>query len=210
MQIFNTLGDYHSFEKVLTEACERMSMRLLAYCIMPNHWHLVVWPRKDGDLSQFMGWLTMTHTQRWHAFHNSVGTGHLYQGRFKSFLVQADDHFLTVCRYVEGNARRAGLAPKAQDWRWSSLWRRQFGDAQAKTLLSDWPLSPPRHWLDLVNKIPSKLELETLQLCIARERPFGNKSWITRIVNRFGLESTLRSRGRPRKEKQKTKPKKGS
>jgi len=200
MQIFNDTGDYFSFEKVLAEACQRARMRLLAYCVMPNHWHLVIWPRKDGDLSQFMGWLTMTHTQRWHAFHNTAGSGHLYQGRFKSFIIQADNHFLTVCRYVESNAQRAGLVQKAQDWRWNSLWRRQFGDAETKAMLSAWPLSPPHNWLELVNTLPPEKDLDALRLSVARERPFGNKTWLSRIVYRFGLEATLRSRGRPRKE----------
>lgn len=79
-------ADYAAFERVLMEACERVSMRILAYCIMPNHWHVVLWPRQDGDLSRFMGWLTLTHTQRWHAHHHTVGHGHLYQGRASSRL----------------------------------------------------------------------------------------------------------------------------
>jgi putative transposase len=64
----------------------------------PNHWHLLLWPLQDSDLSRFMDWLSLTHTQRWHAHYHNVGTGHLYQGRFKSFPVQEDDHFYTVCR----------------------------------------------------------------------------------------------------------------
>src|SRR3989442_8959181 len=118
LRLFDDEEDYAAFERVLTQACERVPMRLLAYCVMPNHWHLVLWPRGEGDLSRFMSWLTLTHTQRWHAFHQSVGTGHLYQGRFKSFVVQADDHLLTVCRYVERNALRAKLVERAEDWRW--------------------------------------------------------------------------------------------
>jgi putative transposase len=88
-RLFDDDGDYDAFERVLAPACERVSMRLLAYCVMPNHWHLVVWPQHDGDLSRFMSWVTLTHTQRWHAYRQTVGTGHLYQGRFmcgKRFL----------------------------------------------------------------------------------------------------------------------------
>ena len=80
---------------------------------MPNHWHFVLWPQGDGDLSEFMRWLTVTHTQRWHAAHHTAGTGPLYQGRFKSFPIQADDHLLTVLRYVERNALRANLVERA-------------------------------------------------------------------------------------------------
>lgn len=111
--LFDDDGDYAAFERVLSEAQKRIAMRLLAYCVMPNHWHLVLWPHRDGDLSRFISWLTLTHTQRWHAYRQTVGTGHLYQGRFKSFVVQTDEHLMTVCRYyVERNAGRpcGGLA----------------------------------------------------------------------------------------------------
>ena len=104
---------------------------LLAYCMMPDHWHLVVSPRKDGELSHYLRWLSVTHTQRWHARRGSAGTGPLYQGRFKSFPVQKDKHFLLVCRYVERNPVRAGLSTKAAGWRWSAL---RVGDRRRKAL----------------------------------------------------------------------------
>ncbi len=127
LPIFERDDDYAAFERVLEEAVDRTGTRLLSYCLMPNHWHLVVWPHDDGELSRFAGWLTLTHTQRWHAHRHSAGTGHLYQGRFKSFPIQEDDHFLTVCRYVERNAPRAKLVARAEEWRWSSLYRWSVG-----------------------------------------------------------------------------------
>src|SRR5580698_7753927 len=139
--IFEADGDYMAFEKTLTQAIERSAMRLLAYCLMPNHWHLVVWPREDGELSQFVGWLTLTHTQRWHAFRESAGSGHLYQGRFKSFPIQEDGHLYTVARYVERNALRANLARRAEQWRWGSLYRWSRGSAEDKELLATWPVA---------------------------------------------------------------------
>src|SRR5262249_15619736 len=108
-QMFNHDGDYAAFLRTLADAQAEHPMRLLAYCVMPNHWHLVLWPEQDRRLSPFVGWLTLTHTQRWHAYRRSAGSGHLYQGRFKSFAVEADDHLLALCRYVERNALRAGL-----------------------------------------------------------------------------------------------------
>ena len=110
--IFETDEDYAAFERVLALAVTRHDMRLLAYCVMPNHFHLLLWPRADGDLSAFMRWTTLTHTQRWHARRRTAGSGHLYQGRFKSFPVQSDEHFLTVCRYVE-RERAAGEPGRA-------------------------------------------------------------------------------------------------
>jgi putative transposase len=103
--IFLKDGDYEAFERVMVKSLEHVAgMRLVAYCLMPNHWHLVLWPRRDGELSDFMHWLTLTHTQRWHAHYRDVGSGHLYQGRFKSFPIEADDHYFAVSRYVERNA----------------------------------------------------------------------------------------------------------
>ena len=112
MRLFHKRGDYEAFEKVMTEALARLPMRLLCYCLMPNHWHLLLWPRRDGDLSQFMRWLTVTHTQRHHAHRHTSGTGPIYQGRFKSFPVERDQHFLAVARYVQRNALRANLCAR--------------------------------------------------------------------------------------------------
>ena len=199
MTIFKKDEDYAAFEVVLQEAVERTGMRLLAYCVMPNHWHLVLWPQADGDLSKFTGWLTLTHTQRWHAHRRSVGSGHVYQGRFKSFPIADDGHLLTVCRYVECNALRANLVSSAEDWRWGSLWRWAQGDAEAKSLLSPWPVRRAPSWVDHVNRPLNDRELIALRRCIDRGAPFGGVDWTQDVVKKLGLETTLRPRGRPRK-----------
>jgi putative transposase len=198
MGIFDTPDDYAAFERILAEAVARVTMRLLAYCVMPNHWHLVVWPREDEDLSRFVGWLSLTHTQRWHARRRSVGSGHVYQGRFKSFLIESDEHLWTVCRYVERNALRAGLCARAEQWHWCSLWRSTCGDAAAQALLAAWPMPRPKDWTARVNCAESVTELAALRGCANRGQPFGNPAWVERMTNRFGLESVFRPRGRPR------------
>lgn len=197
-EIFATADDYQAFEDVLAEAHDRIGMRTLAYCVMPNHWHLVLWPREDGDLSRFMAWITLTHTQRWHAFHRTTGLGQLYQGRFKAFPVQADAYFLTVCRYVERNALRANLVDRAEDWRWSSLWHRANDRASQIDWLSEWPLDPPSDWLEWVNEPQTAAELEALRGCANRGRPFGDNEWVQLTARALALESSLRPRGRPR------------
>ena len=200
LPIFETDGDYAAFERTLEEVVTRSGIPLLAYCVMPNHWHLLLWPRADGELSEAMRWLTLTHTQRWHAFHGTSGTGPLYQGRFKSFPVQNDEHFLAVVRYVERNALRAKLVTRAENWRWGSLWHRHQGDAKGKALLSSWPLPRPRTWLDHVNRAETTQELEALRKAVRRGYPFGDPRWQKRTAKRLSLESTLRPRGRPRKQ----------
>jgi len=178
-------------------------MRLLAYCVLPNHWHLVLWPRENGDLSAFVGWMTLTHTQRWHAHRQSVGSGHVYQGRFKSFLVESDEHLWAVCRYVERNALRAGLCHRAEQWRWSSLWRREFGDVESRKILSKWPVDVLKDWVRRVNRAESRRELEALRRCVNRGQPFGSEDWVDRMTRRFDLDSVFRSPGRPPKESSK-------
>jgi len=197
VRLFEMAQDYSAFEATLAEAHEQVPMRTIAYCLMPNHWHFVLWPRADEHLSDFMHWLTMTHAKRWRGFHGSVGHGHLYQGRFKCFPVESDGHFFTVCRYVERNALRAGLVARAEDWRWCSLYRRVHGDAKSKALLSDGPMAFPPSWVEEVNAPVSEAELAALRECISRGRPFGSETWALATAERFGLMRTLRPRGRP-------------
>lgn len=195
--LFEKAGDYAAFEKVLRQAHERLSMRLLAFVIMPNHWHLVVWPGGDGDLTTYLQWLTVTHVRRWHAQHQTVGTGPLYQGRFKSFPIQEDDHLLSVCRYVERNPLRANLVRRAEEWRWSSLWHRV--QQTGVPWLSDGPLALPADWIKRVNQAQTTAELEALRRSLVRGAPYGEAGWEARTARALGLQSALRSRGRPRK-----------
>ena len=202
MTLFEKDEDYAAFEQVLQQAFEREPLRILGYCVMPNHWHMVVWPRRGADtqVSEFLRWLTVTHTQRWHAHHHTSGTGHVYQGRFKSFPVQSDEHLLTVLRYVERNPVRAGLVRRAAAWRWSSAWRMSHGDDDAQSLLADWPVARPADWPKLVDRPETEAELESLRRSVRRGEPYGSESWTKRIIQRLGLEWTVRPRGRPRKE----------
>ncbi len=197
-QLFHDDRHYERFTQGLIDEVSRSSWLVIAFCWMPNHWHLVVNPQEDGELSRFVGWLTLTHTQRWHAHRHSTGQGHVYQGRFKSFPIQDDDHFITVCRYVERNTLRANLVDNAQDWQWSSLWRWSQGTARDKQVLSPWPVRRSPNWINYVNEPQSKLELAAIRRSVKRGCPLGDEPWMSKIVTRLGLESTIRSHGRPK------------
>jgi putative transposase len=197
--LFEKIQDYQAFEQVLGEAQEREPTRILSYCVMPNHWHFVLWPREDDELTAFLRWLTHTHTMRWHAHHHTGGTGHLYQGRFKSFPIQTDDHFYSVVRYVERNAVRANLVKRVDEWRFSSLWRRRHGDAEAQAMLARWPVAMPRDWLRHVNRPQSEAELDALRQAVRRGCPYGSDRWVRNTAVRLGIQHTLRPRGRPKK-----------
>jgi putative transposase len=200
--LFRKASGYEAFLKVLDEAQRRLPLRILAYCLMNNHWHFLVWPeeRQGKDVSEFFRWLTVTHTQRWHAHYGTSGSGHLYQGRFKSFPIQGDDHFYTVARYVERNALRAGLVQRAEDWQFGSLWRHYRSQPQQPALLSSWPLARPAAWIDWVNEPQTEAEVEAVRKSIQRSRPFGGPRWPAKQAKELGLEWTVRPRGRPKKQ----------
>jgi putative transposase len=198
-EIFANDADFAAFERVMADTLAQVPVQLLAYCLMPNHWHLVLRPRRDGELGRFMQRLTTTHVRRWRLARGTVGEGHLYQGTYKSFPVQDDDHLLTICRYVERNPRRANLVRRAEAWRWSSLWRRcNRSVSEDLPALSEWPITRPRNWLQRVNRPETEEELADVRTSIARGRPFGNRPWQQRTAMRLHLESTFRSRGRPK------------
>jgi putative transposase len=152
--IFHKRADYIAFLDVLHEAVTRFGMRLIAFCIMRNHWHLVLWPDDKVSISAFMHWLTSTHVRRYHAHYQLTGTGHLYQARYRNDICRDDRGVLAVIRYVEGNALAAGIVKRAQDWRWSSLRVRIDGDERG--LLTQGPIELPANWTTYVNTTTPK------------------------------------------------------
>jgi putative transposase len=198
MRVFRSDDDFAAFERILAKTLATRPMRVAAYCLMPNHWHLVLWPERTGDLAAFMQKLTITHARNWQEHRHRVGYGHLYQGRYKSFPIQGDDHFYHVVRYVERNALRANLVARAQDWRWGSLWRRTHRTEDDGGLLGAWPVGLPKDWTRLVNRPQHEAELDALRRSVVRGRPYGGERWVQATAKRLHLESTLRARGRPK------------
>lgn len=176
--IFRKDADYGAFERILREGLRKYNVRLYAFQMMPNHWHLVLRPEADGEMSRFLRWVTATHTMRYHAHYGTTGEGHLYQGRFKSFPIQEDSYFLAVCRYVERNAVRAGLTDRAENWRWGSLWHRLQPESESP-LLSPWPIPYPPTWLQWVNQPLSLTDLERIRRSAQRGTPLGDDTWVT-------------------------------
>lgn len=201
--IFAKPGDYAAFERIMAEAGEHVPIRLLAYCLMPNHWHLVLQPHRDGDLGRYIHRLTTTHVRRWHAHQHTEGHGHLYQGAYKSFPVQDDDHLLMLCRYVEANALRAGLLPdggRAEDWTWCSAWRRDHPQiTEGKPALCDWPVTRPTQWRRILNLPQPQKQQDAIQTALRRGRPLGQEAWRQATARHLRLTHTLRPRGRPPK-----------
>jgi len=198
-RLFKKEAHYQDFLDLMRESLDFAPMRILAYCLMPSHWHMVLYPRADGDLSRFLQRITLTHTQRYHAKTRTAGYGHIYQGRYKSLPVEGDSHFLTLVRYVERNARRAGLVKRAEEWPWSSVYARLHGSDSPKGLLSPWPVPEPGEYLECLNHSQPKEEVETIRNAIKRSKPYGSEGWVSGTVAQFGLENTVRNPWRPGK-----------
>jgi len=191
--VFHKDGDFAAFLKLLRQADERTPIRLVAYCLMPNHFHLALWPRKNGDLSDYMMWLMTAHVRRYHQHYHS--SGHVWQGRFRAFPIQEDDHLLTVLRYIERNPVRAELVGRAQDWPWSSA----APAGPGSPALDPGPVVRPAGWLRHVNEPQTEAEVERLRESLRRGRPYGHAVWMEETARRLGLEASLRPRGRPKK-----------
>ncbi len=196
-EVFHTSEDYAAFVRLLTDSLDRLPMRVLSYCLMPNHFHMVVWPREDGDLSRWMQWVMTAHVRRYHRHYQ--GSGHIWQGRFKAFPIQQDAHLWTVVRYVERNPLRAGLVARAEAWPWSSLWWCGKGKGAPPTFLHDGPVGRPTGWIAEVNRPMTDEELAAVRQSVNRGTPWGSQTWRRRTAARLGIESSLRPRGRPRK-----------
>ncbi|ACH39482.1 transposase, Y1_Tnp domain-containing [Citrifermentans bemidjiense Bem] len=194
-EVFHKQGDYYSFVKLLTESMEQFDVRIFAYCLMPNHFHILVEPEKGEALSKFMQWLTTCHVRRYHQHYGT--SGHVWQDRFKSFIVQNDVHLLTVARYIEGNPVRAGLVKSAKDWRWSSHRDRLKGAGNGT--ISDLPIALPDAWSSYTDLPLTSIELEKLRKSVAKRAPFGEEEWVHKTSEQHGLSSTLKGQGRPKK-----------
>jgi putative transposase len=194
--VFSSPGEYSAFVGLLRAAQERVRLDLLAVCLMPNHFHLVVTPRQSADIGLWMHWLLTTHSHRYHLRHGT--SGRVWQGRYKAFPIERDQHLLTAMRYVERNALRAGLVARAEDWQWSSVAWRRAAD-QREELLAVPPVALPRNWMAVVNSPQTSVEVEALRACVNRQRPYGAETWVEAAPECVGLRRSGRPAGRPRK-----------
>jgi putative transposase len=188
--VFHKDEDYRAFLDLLADAKTKFSVNVFGFCLMPNHFHIVLQPRADEGLSLFLQWWQTSYSRHYHQHYRSHG--HLWEGRFKSFPIQRDGHLLTVLRYILRNPVRAGLVPRTDQWPWSSL--------QHRTLLDPWPVETPpdlAHWAEAPL---SDQELAGLRSCVNRQAPFGTADWQEVTAKTLGLASTLRPHGRPRKQ----------
>jgi putative transposase len=202
--VFRKAGDFQAFLETIAKLKERKPFELFGYCLLSNHFHLLIRP-KGTSISRIVQSLLVSHTQRYHKHYRSGG--HVWQGRFKSPVIQNDEHALTVLRYIEANPLRAGIVTDAADYRWSSY--RVHGLGEASDLLSPLvtyeelaasPAARQRKWAEKIHRPLKDSVTAAVHRSVETGLPYGEPQWIKRLANRLGLDLTIRPRGRPRKD----------
>jgi putative transposase len=193
--VFHEASDFEAFLGMMNEASIRVRLGIVGYCLMPNHFHLMLKPRGDLDISRWMHWLLTTHAGRVRRGHGA--RGRIWQGRFRSFPIEPGAAMLTVLHYVEQNPVRALLVDRSENWSWSSLrWRAAAGLGPVPLVMDagacGW------EWVAQVSRRLPADEEARIRECVRRDRPYGTDSWVLATARAMGLESTLRNRGRPR------------
>src|SRR5215831_6110848 len=192
--IFHKPADFRAFLIALAETACRVPMRILAYCIMRNHFHLLLWPHEDGDLSYFMQVLMNVHLRRYLKHYPPPSPGHVYQGRYSNSLVEHEHSLVFVARYIEANALSAGLVERAEDYPWSSA--SPEASDPVRPVLAAWPFERPRPWLTYVNTPTPLDEWKRIQRSVRRGAPIGSPAWVESVAKTYGLDYTLNARGR--------------
>jgi len=203
--VFFGEGDYLAFLKAITDLKDRRPFDLFGYCLMTNHIHLLLRPR-EASVSRIMQSLLVSHTQRYHRCHKTGG--HVWQGRFKSPVIQDGDHLLCVLRYIEANPVKADMVSTAGDYRWSSYAAHGLGKADGLLdrlpeydSLAAYPAVRRRRWAAYVHQTPPEAESSSIQRSIQTGLPFGESQWVTRLAKKLKLDLTIRPRGRPKSVK---------
>jgi len=193
-KIFRKEQDYKAFVNLMMEAKRYYPIKILAYCLMPNHFHMILMPVQAEHLSKWMQWLMTSHVRRYHRHYET--SGHIWQGRFKSFIIQTDEHLITAMRYVDANPVRSGLVNSADNWAWSS--HREILGKSVRNLVDSAPIDLPEDWGKYVNDSMDKAEIERIRQSIRRQSPYGSLIWQSTICKNLGLEHTIKPIGRPK------------
>ena len=202
--VFFGEGDYLAFLQAIADVKERKPFDLFGYCLMSNHIHLLLRP-KESNVSRIVQSLLVSHTQRYHRCHKTGG--HVWQGRFKSPVVQDGDHLLCVLRYIETNPVRAKMVSAADGYRWSSYAAHGLGKADELLdpldeyeAMAAYPAVRCRRWKAYVHQTPSEAESASIRRSNETGLPFGKSNWVNRLAKQLNLNLTIRPRGRPKKQ----------
>ena len=197
LRVFGSKANRQLFVEAMSQVQQRVPVRIVSYCILKDHWHILLWMNRVPRLSEFMKRLLVMHSQRWHSIHNSLGGGTLYTGRYKSFPVQKS-HCCSVMRFIESHPVRSGEVDNPLDWEFGSYFCRYEDTPPLE--LSQPPNACGSNYRQLVKRGSPQKDLAAIRNSIKRGAPYGDPAWVARTAKALELESTLRRRGRPSKK----------
>lgn len=201
MQTFFSKDDYRIYLSLMAEWCRQYNVKIWAYCLMPNHVHLIVVPDSECGLCRAIGEAHRRYTLRVNS--REGWQGHLWQGRFASFVMD-ESHLISAARYIERNPVEASLVSSAADWPWSSAAGHISGrgDAVAE---GDWLTERTAGWVCTWQEhLQDHDEAEFVSAMQRHEntgRPIGDKGFLKRLEHQIGRKLLPAKRGRPRKTK---------
>jgi putative transposase len=205
--VFRDEQDFIYFLKLLKKYKKELKFKLYHFCLMPNHIHMIIEPTVDGSLPKIMMRLTLSYSSYFNKKYK--GVGHVWQGRYKSSLIDKEDYFIWCGLYVEMNPVRAGLVARPEDWRWSSYCFYAFGernplieglidlDPYYLKLGKDFP-ERQKNYRENIERVEEEKFLKNIRKQLD-EGVFGKPDFIWEMKEKFKIKS-LRPRGRPRKE----------
>ena len=178
--VFFVPDDYHAYLGLLKAQCEREGLKILAYCLMTNHVHLVATPEKPESLARAVGRTDFLYTQYVNRLHGR--SGHLWQNRFHSCALD-EKHFWLAVRYVEQNPMRAGMLQKAWSYPWSSAAAHAGQRAEdALVNLAEWrSMMPAGEWRKALERLPGKEAVSALRKSTQRGWPIAGDSYLSKM-----------------------------
>ncbi len=200
-QVFLSPDDHYRYLQLLRGHADRCGLRILGYCLMTNHVHLIAVPEKGESLAQALG---RAHSEYALALNRAAGrSGHLWQNRFFS-CPMGPSHLLAALRYVELNPVRAGLVTTAVEWPWSSARAHVRPIASDGVLCSGWIEHFGQwnyeEWAEILEAGSPDGECESVRRATMAGEPFGSRDFVAELERRVGKNLRVRERGRPRKE----------
>ena len=194
-------ADYRLYRDLLAQAATKAGAEVWAYCLMPNHVHVIVTPKDEDGLRRTFGDLHRRYTGHINARHQ--WTGHLWQARFGSVAMD-DDHLLAAIRYVSLNPVRAGLVGRAEDWPWSSV-RAHLGGRDDGVIMATRVLDRVGSFADFLGEaIDENVALASLRRSETTGRPIGSDDWIRRLERDHARPLVPRKRGPKPREREGT------
>jgi len=190
--VFYDAADYLHYLKWLKEFADKYRLAILAYCLMPNHIHLIAIPYLQNSLSKIFNACHMLYSQYLNRKKQSIG--HIWQARFHSCVLD-EKHLYAAVRYVENNPVRAGLVERAEDWKWSSARSHLYNEKGIISLTDIGDFLDVANWKDYLSSVENDV-IENIRANTMTGRPLGSEEFVTKLEKDFGRPLRPMKRGR--------------